>query len=52
MEQSNIFIYFFAGVGALFAILVIAYLILKKKMESSEVRQSKSIIFPPYNIIS
>ena len=43
MEQSNIFIYFFAGVGALFAILVIAYLILKKKMESSEVRQIQKL---------
>ena len=43
MEQSNIFIYFFAGVGALYAILVIAYLILKKKMESSEVRQIQKL---------
>lgn len=43
MERSNIFIYFFAGVGALFAILVIAYLILKKKMESSEVRQIQKL---------
>ena len=32
-----------SGGGALFAILVIAYLILKKKMESSEVRQIQKL---------
>jgi len=41
--STDMFKYFFIGVGALFAIMIIAYLVLKKKLESSEVRQIKKL---------
>lgn len=34
MEQSNILLYFLAGVAGLFALLVIVYLVIRKKLQS------------------
>ena len=41
--DSNIILYMMIGVGALFAIIVIAYFMLRKKMQSSDVVQIKQL---------
>ena len=41
--SSNILIYLLIGVGALFAIIVIAYMILRKKMQSSGIREIQQL---------
>ena len=41
--SSEILMYFLIGIGALFAIVVIAYLILRKKMQSSGIREIQKL---------
>mgnify|MGYP000233533503 CR=1 FL=1 len=43
MEQSNILLYFLAGVAGLFALLVIVYLVIRKKLQSSEMREIQKL---------
>ena len=41
--SNDLLLYFIAGIGVLFVIILIAYFMLKKKMESSEIRQIQKL---------
>ena len=41
--SNDIFMYFFIGIGAVFAIIVIIYLLLRKKMQSSGIREIQQL---------
>ena len=45
MSNTNMLKYMLIVIGALFAVIVIVYLILNKKMQKSEYQQIKNAIF-------
>ena len=41
--SNDFLLYFIAGIGVLFVVILIVYFMLRKKMESSEIRQIQKL---------